>query len=387
MKTKTHIYNYHIISLNKIKEKGTVEAANLNEAILFLKNKNHLILSVKKQPVLLRDIGSRKKVKSKDFALFCKQMHFLISSGLPLTNIDEIVTSPNPILQKYINKLKDELLKGESMSRAMSSFPPFLTNMVKIGEQSGKLELIFSQMENHYQKEAAAYGEIKALLTYPIIVLVSMIIVIAVTMIYLVPSFTGMFILQNLELPLPTRILIGISNFFASGLFILPAALIGAGLYFAVKANLWYKIPFLRKAARLLMSSRFSSGMATMLEAGVDMLTSVSTAKGLFDNAIYTTALENVRSDLEKGLTLHKSLDNTGIFHPILVNMTRLGESTGTLPGTLIKSAQYFEREQKMFLENFKKLTEPALTIVMGLILAFIMLAVMLPTLNLTLTL
>lgn len=378
---------YQIINKNNVVERGNITAINKNEAIKILKNKGYLIVKIKKQNIFTKEIVFNKNLSSRDLSFFCRHLYFYINAGINLSNLN--INATNKKLKNEFEHLRESILKGESISGFLikNSYPQLLCSMVKIGEESGMLPHILEKMEVHYERETATHREIIALLTYPLIVIIAMVIVIAITMIYLVPNFTQMFNAQNIELPQITLILIAISNFFTSIFALIPVIIITILVYFIKTRkldSLIFKIPIFNKLIKLIVATRFSNSMAIMINSGISIYQAINITEGLLKNKQYKLIIKNIKSDLQKGISLSATMERSLYFHPILLDMTKLGENTGTLAETLNKCSNFFEKEQQLFISYLKKQLEPTLTIIMGVLLLFIMLAIMLPTFAIT---
>ncbi|MCL1997037.1 MAG: type II secretion system F family protein [Defluviitaleaceae bacterium] len=372
--------------------KGSVFASTQAEATVALKEMGYHVISVKTQNIFTKVLFTKivfsksQVLSSQDIAFFCRHMYFFINAGVSLTNLN-LTTAPNKVLAKELENIRTRLINGENISAAVEacSFPPLLCNMIKIGEETGKLGDILLKMEKHYEKQAASQQEIANILFYPIITFIAMVFVIGITMTYLVPNFIQMFAAQNMDLPSATTGLIAVSNFFVNGrvfLLLIPVLLTIILAKFRKFDKMVFHIPFIKKYFTLVSAARFSSALAVMLETGVVMVKAIGACEGLLKNQHYKNIIQNMRKDVEEGERLGTALRYN--FPPLLKSMVELGENTGKLPETLEKCSLFFEKEQNIAFTRLKRLIEPVLTIVMGLILLFIMLAIMLPTFELT---
>ena len=374
---------YYKAILNNEKISGNVLAKDQNQALNILKSKDMLVISLKKQSFLTQDIiiGGLSK---KELSFFCRQLLFFVSSGVSLVNVTEVPS--NKKLEKSFFAFRENILQGNSLSKSLEleKFPVLLCNMIKIGEATGRLEEILEQMEFHYEKEYENNREISSILIYPTVITIAMILVIAITMIYLIPSFTSMFVAQDVSLPAITQILINTSNFFIEGWFFIWIFIFFSIFFILIKLKktdvLIFKIPIIKNIARIFITARFSSAIYIMLKSGVPILEAMDIVKDLFKNTIYKEKIEIAKESLSKGTSLKSAFENTLMFHPLIINLIKLGEETGTLVQSLEKANIYFEKEQAIIIKNIKKHIEPTITIIMGVILLFIMLAIMLPT-------
>ncbi|MCL1934888.1 MAG: type II secretion system F family protein [Defluviitaleaceae bacterium] len=358
-------------------------AKDKNEAIFQLKSKGYFVINIKPKSILTQDIRISKTLSKKDLSFFARQLNFFISSGVSVYSIDKL--SHNKIISHEFDILKNNLLKGNSISESLilQKFPSMFCNMVKIGEMTGILDKLLNQVENYYSKEANTEKELISLAIYPAIVLFAMIIIVFITIVYLIPNFTTMFLMQNIEIPYLTMYLINISDLFTSGLILLPIFLFLIIFLFLKKMNiidyiLW-RLPIISKILQATVTARFSATMIVMLNSGVPILDTLNTSIGLSKNNKYKKNIHEIITSIKKGKSLSESMEKTTVFHPLLLDLIKLGESTGMLTSSFEKATEYFEKEQEYMFADLKKKIEPSLTIIMGIILLFIMLAIMLP--------
>lgn len=399
------MYTYQAYDSDNSIRKGQVESNSEEDVILYLKSNNLHPISIKKLSILNTDIkdlrifSERIKLRKRDLAFFCRQMTFVISSGLPIAEGLMIIESQcsSKLLKKEISSIKDGILRGENLSNCMSKrnkFPQFLCGMTKIGEESGLLHTVMERMADHYEKEANITEEIKSIMIYPTFVFATMIVVTIIAITYFIPSYAVIFLAQDIPLPTPTRFLIDFSEFvnnFYIGIIGFLVALIIAVVYANKNASirkyrdkLLIRLPILKKALRILLSLRFSQAMGLMLHSGVPILDAISITKKLVKNYEFEQAMEGIHEELKKGISLKESIENIDFFAPMLINMVNMGERSGELANSLNKSAEHFSKEMDVAIKRLEKLIEPVITIVLGMILAFLMLAITLPTFYLT---
>ena len=383
--------------------KSTIESENEQKVMDYLIQQGYFIVKIKKKSPLSTDISDlnifqkNKNLSKKDLEFFCRHLNFIFSAGIPLAmGLDSMAEKgSNKFLQKQVFKIKENVLKGESLSYSMEltkKFPELLLSMIEIGESSGKLENIMKDMEVHYSKEAKTYQDMKNAFMYPAFTFVAMIIVVIVIMIFLVPNYTSMFEAQGAEIPPITMALINISNFFVRGYFLIPLIaifMIQLAARFNQKLKLVIekiksKILFYRKITDLLIGYRLSATFRLMLTAGVPIQDIIKTTKNLIKNVIFRNHMDSILQDVESGVSLNIALRKANYFHPILLDMVQMGENTTDLASSLGKSKEYFENELNLIMSSMKKAVGPAISIVLGIILGFIMLAIMLPTFSLT---
>ncbi|MCL1925362.1 MAG: type II secretion system F family protein [Defluviitaleaceae bacterium] len=324
------------------------------------------------------------KLNKTELAFFANQLSFLIESKMPLKwGLLHIKNASPKNLKKIIDKLIIDIEAGNKLHESLKGVPSFFTYMIKAGEEAGSLSEVLLKLANHYEKEAIREKELGGLLIYPIFVIFALIAVITLTVTFLVPNFMMFFEEQGVDLPTTTLVLINITDFLQTGIFLtIFIALFIAYVFLRIEKNFLDNILFklFRKQFIVTFSYRFSIALKIMLSAEVSILKALNISKNMISNSVYKTKLESLIKDVEAGKSLAVCLEEAEIFHYNLIGMVIMGEATGFLIESLEKCSNFLEKEQKQSLERRKKLIEPILTISIGAILFFIMLALMMPT-------
>ena len=389
----------HNIKKDKIKQNSE------QEVLSYLENRNLSPILIKKCGILdidLQDLinfSNKTALRKKDIALFCNQLEFVLSSGLPM---DEGLRAmeqqcDNKLIKKEISNLKEGVLKGEALSSCMEKgniLPHFLCSMVRVGEESGQLSVVMQYMADHYEKEADFTEHIKSILVYPAFVFVSMIVVVIIALVYLIPNYAMIFLSQDIALPAPTRALIAISDFINNfylgiilsciSLFILYHFLNKNPLVIKYRGKLALKTPILGEILKTSICLNFSRSMAIMVKAGVPVLNAVNMSKDLTKNYDTKQGIKKMYESLRSGQSFRESLEKVNVFPFIIVSMIGVAEVAGNLESSLDKSTEYFSKDMDAKIKIIEKLIEPTITIFLGAILAFIMLSITLPTFYLT---
>ena len=324
------------------------------------------------------------KLKKSDLAFFANQLSFLIDSKMPLKQgLLHIKNVSSKKLASSVAFLIESLELGKSLHEGLKNFPSFFVYMVKAGEESGNLSETLEKLAEHYEKEEARSKEISSLMIYPTFVVLALIIVIVITTLFLVPNFTIFFEEQGVELPMGTRALIYITDFMQTNNFlIILIILFLLYIFLRIEKKFLNKILFslFKKQLTIIFSYRLAMSLKIMLSAEVPILEALKISKNIVSNALYRQKLEEIYNEIESGKTLGNCISDAGIFHYNLVGMIITGETSGFLIESLNKCSRFLEKEQKQNTEKAKKMIEPVLTIVIGLVLFFIMLALMMPT-------
>ena len=327
------------------------------------------------------------KLSKEELAFFANQLSFISFSGIHITwGLSNIQKNSSRRLAKIIEELIPKIESGIKLHEALEGFPDFFRYMVKAGEESGNLSEIFTKLAEHYEKEALREKEITSLLIYPIFILFALTLVVVITITFLIPTFINFFDEQGTDLPFITEILIDASTFLQSPLFFFIAALLVMGyLYLRIEKKMLDSFIFkvFRKQLEIVFSKTLANSLKIMLSAGVGILDSLEISKNMHENSLYREKVGSIYTQIQSGNSFSETVKSQDIFHYTLIGMITVGEASGALPESLEKCALFLEKEEKQNIDRTKKMIEPILTIVIGLILFFIMLALMLPAFTL----
>lgn len=339
----------------------------------------------------------KKKVKAKDLAIFCRQFSIILEAGIPIANAIEVLReqTENPTLKVCISEIYENIQKGIPLSIAMkkhSIFPSILIYMVESGELSGLLDRSFSTMAVHFEKETKIQNTIKKAMTYPIAVLFIAIAVIFILMIKVVPSFSEILKSFGVELPIFTKILLGVSSFFQVFWPLILAGIFGlivGGGYFRKSrqgrkfvGNLAIGLPVFKTVTKNILSARFSRTMATLMASGVLIIQALEVSRKIMGNIVIEEKMDSVIEDIKQGKGLSQPLSNIKYFPPMLLSMVRIGEESGNLDFSLNKAADFFDGEVETSIQQLMSLIEPVIVIVLSVVVAFVILSILYPMLS-----
>ena len=385
-------FNYKVVDRDGKNKKGTIEASNKDGAEKKLKADGYTIMSLTEQSSPLAGGFFKKKVKSKDLAVFCKQFSSVIRAGVTIISALELMGDQieNPTLRKAIADAKTYVEKGGTLSDAMrinpSVFPPIMINMVAAGEMSGNLEVCLDRLTEHFEKDNALASKIKGAMTYPIVVFIVMIAVVIVVMVMVIPNFTSMFEEMGTDLPLATRIMVTLSNFIIHKWWLL--IIIVAAIVVGVKAfkrspvgeqlfaNIGLKAPIFGNLNIKSACSRFARTMSTLMASGISMIDAVEQVAKMMDNKIIRDGLLDAKTQVAKGVPLSKPLKDMEMLPPMLSAMTKIGEETGDIEEMLSKVADYYDEEVEAATNALTAAMEPMIMVVLALIVGMIVAAV-----------
>ncbi len=351
--------------------------------------------------VLLRQAFARRgAVEIDDLVLFCRQMYTLTRAGVPLIRglRGLIETARKPAMAKALKEVCEDLESGRELSAALvrhpQIFPTLLVSMVQVGENTGKLDETFNQVAIYLTREKDTLDRIKQAMRYPTFVIAAISIAIAVLSLFVIPTFEKVFNRLGAELPLPTRIILGISKFSVSYwpylLVGLVVVLVGVRQFVRTPAGrlLWHRIklriPIVGSILLRATLTRFARAFAMSFSAGVPLVQALNLTARAVDNVYVEGRLDKMRNGIERGDTLTRSARSSGMFTPLVLQMLSVGEETGAVDQMMLEVAEFYEREVDYDLKNLTSAIEPILIIFIGGMVLVLALGVFLPMWNLS---
>ncbi|MDQ2854887.1 MAG: type II secretion system F family protein [Acidobacteriota bacterium] len=344
-------------------------------------------------------LGGRKKVKAKDLSIFTRQFSVMIDAGLPLVQCLEILAQQqeNKYFQSILYQVRQDVEEGSTLAAAMARhtkvFDQLYANMVEAGETGGILDLILQRLSTFIEKIVKLKRDVVSAMIYPAAVVLLAIVAVAVIMIVVIPQFQNIFLGllgPGEQLPLPTRIVVGISDFLAGwgGLVILAsiiASVIGFRFYYRTPGGrrvidgLVLKVPILGDIFRKIAVARFSRTLSTLLSSGVPILQSLDITARTSGNVIIEAAIMKIRLAVERGQSFVEPLKATEVFPHMVGQMIGIGEQTGALDAMLGKIADFYEQEVDAAIANLLTLIEPVLIGFLGVTIGSIVISMYLP--------
>lgn len=340
----------------------------------------------------------KQKVKTKDLAIFNRQFAIVLQAGVPIATCLDVLKqqTTNKTLRECLDEIYDDIQKGISLSNSMRKhsdiFPELMICMVEAGEVSGQLDIVFERLAKQFENQNAINAKIRSALTYPIIVAVIAVAVIIVLMMFVVPKFVE--ILTEFDVPLPifTKILIAISNFFVGYWWAIFGGMIALGFGFNAFSksetgkmffgNLAIKLPVLKGVTKNIITSRLSRTLGTLMSSGVLLIQSMEVVQKILGNAVIIKKFDTVIDEIKKGKGLTQPLVGCKYFPPLLISMIRIGEESGSLDFTLEKAADFYDQEVETSIQQLMALIEPIITIILAFVVAFVVLSVLVPMLS-----
>lgn len=340
--------------------------------------------------------GAGKKIKPMDIALFTRQMATMMKAGVPLLQSFDIISEgfDNPNMRKLVDEVKQEVAAGNSFAASLRKKPQYFDelycNLVESGEQAGALENLLDRIATYKEKTEALKAKIKKAMNYPIAVVVVAIIVSAILLIKVVPQFEEVFANFGAELPAFTLMVIGISQFLQEWWFIFLLGIFAAAFSFreAMKRSQKLrdsvdrgvlKLPIVGDILYKSAVARFARTLSTTFAAGVPLVDALDSVAGATGNVVFKNATNKVKADVSTGMQLNFSMRTTGTFPSMAVQMTAIGEESGSLDEMLDKVASFYETEVDNMVDGLTSLMEPIIMSVLGVLVGGLIIAMYLP--------
>ncbi len=371
--------------------KGELRAGGEAMVSATLRRQGILVNKVKK-----RRVSGGSAIKQKDIAVFTRQLATMMRAGVPLLQSFDIVArgATNPRLTRLLNDIRQDVEAGTSLSAAFRKHPMYFDalycNLVEAGEAGGILEALLDRLAIYQEKTVALKNKIKSALTYPIAVLTVAFIVVAVIMIFVIPAFKEVFTSFGADLPAPTLIVMAMSEFFVSYWYLIFGS-IGGGLYFFIQSwkrsekmqkrmdRILLKIPVFGDLMFKSAVARWTRTLSTMFAAGVPLVEALDSVGGASGNAVFQEATEQIQRDVSTGSALTTSMQTTGIFPTMVLQMASIGEESGSLDHMLAKAAEFYEDEVDEAVKALSSLMEPFIIVVLGTLIGGIVVSMYLP--------
>jgi type IV pilus assembly protein PilC len=390
---------YQWVGTNRKSEtrKGEMVASNESTVRSNLMRLKITPTKIKKKPKDLFENVSwlQPKVKEKDIILFARQFSTMIDAGLPIIQCLEILTTQqsNKTFKRMIKEIKEQVEGGATLAEALKRFPKhfddLFVNMIAAGEAGGILDAILRRLAAYMEKAAKLKSQVKGAMTYPIVTLIIAAVVLGVILVFVIPVFEEMFADFGGELPVPTQIVVKMSEVVKSkilyiiiGLFILGFAL--RKFYATEKGqdvvdDVVLKIPVFGELLRKVAVAKFTRTMGTMLASGVAILEALDIVAKTSGNRTIERAIYDVRSGIAEGRTMADPLAESGVFPAMVCQMISVGESTGALDAMLEKIADFYDEEVDQAVENLTSLIEPFMLVFLGVTIGGLVVAMYLP--------
>lgn len=397
------VYKYKAINESGKSLQGIVDAESPKAATDKLKRDGVFLSSLKE---LKKDKGRGifrlRGISSSELAVTTRQFSTLISAGLPLEASLQALgeQTEDPRLSQVLTEVKDRISEGRSLANALTEQPTVFSdlyiNIVRAGESSGTLDIVLLRLADFLEKQAALRSRVRSAMVYPIFMFLIGSGVLFFMMSYVIPRIAKIFEESSKSLPLITVALIGFSNFISNNLFVLMLILGGVVfLIFRFKKTergkqfydrLIFKIPIFGKISKMVAISRFTRTLGTLIGSGIPLLEALAIGEAVVGNSVYVETLRSVRENVREGASLATPLRESGVFPPLVTRMIAVGEQTGEMEEMLVKIADIYDLQVETYVSTLTSLLEPVMILIIGVIIGFIVFAILMPIFELTST-
>lgn len=397
------VFKYKTIDASGISTVGTIEAINIEVAISALQKRGLVVASIlpeEERSFFEKNISFFDRVSNKDVVILSRQMATLFEAQVSALRVFQLLAmqSENPALRKELKEVVDDLQAGSTISGALSKHPktfsPFYVNMVKSGEESGKLDQTFIYLADYLDRTYEVSSKVKTALIYPAFVVFTFFAVIILMLTVVIPKISGILKESGQAIPIYTKIVMGISDFFVNyGIFLLIFLIIGGfflwrylltenGRYSLDESKL--KIPFIRNLYSKLYLSRIADNMNTMLLSGIPMVRGLDLTSTVVDNLVFKRVIEKTVEDVKGGSSVSDAFEKHEEIPGIFVQMIKIGEETGQLGNILKTLANFYRREVSNSIDSLVSLIEPAMIVLLGLGVGFLLASILIPIYNIS---
>jgi len=393
------LFEYRVRTKEGKVAKGLIEETSLEKVQEFLHSQGLLIISINKKKGKARRVTSG-KVKPDEIVVFSRQLTTLIESGIPLVQALEILSEQvkNPYFKQVILEILRNVKEGTSFNSALAKFPKvfsdFYVSMVRAGEASGKLAEILNRVSGYIEDALSLQRKIRSSLAYPIIVISMAIVITAFLILKVIPTFKGIFDMLGGELPLPTRVLIGISDFSRRWFLLILGVLIVLGIVLRKLSTTpkgkrkiderLLRLPIIGELIRKIAVAKFCRTFSTLVSSGVPVLQSLDIVGRTAGNKVVEEAVASAKKFVQEGESISEPLARSGVFPPMVIRMIAVGEKTGKLEEMLSKIAQFYEEEVDAAVAGLTSMIEPLIIGFLGIVIGGIVVSLFLPILKVT---
>ena len=371
--------------------RGEIRAAGENQVKASLRRQGVTPTKIKK-----RRMSAGSSIKPKDLAIFTRQLATMMKAGVPLLQAFDIVGrgNPNPRVTKLLNDIRTDVETGTSLSVAFRKFPLYFDalycNLVEAGESAGILDQLLDRLAVYMEKTEAIKSKIKSALMYPISVLIVAFVVVAVIMIFVIPSFKQVFSSFGGELPMPTLVVIAMSEFFIKYWYLIFGGLFG-GVYFFMESwkrnkkmqafmdRVMLKLPIFGTLVEKSCIARWTRTLSTMFAAGVPLVEALDSVGGASGNDVFAVATLKIQQEVSTGTALTAAMTNANLFPSMVLQMCSIGEESGSIDHMLGKAADFYEAEVDDMVAGISSLMEPIIIVILGTLIGGIVVAMYLP--------
>ena len=395
------LFKYTAVDENGVKKEGSIEAPSRDAAISGLQRRELVILSIKdeSESKSILDLPFLNKISSKEIVVLSRQIATLFDAQVSALKAFTMLAenSPNKILGAKLNQIGDDLQAGSSISQSLSKHPEmfsdFYINMVKVGEETGKLNQVFLHLAAYLDRQYTLTAKKKNALIYPVFVVFTFFVVMTLMFVVVIPKLSAIILDSGQEIPVFTKIVIAMSNFFVNygffllillillGVWLWRLSLTGKGKIYLDKTRL--SIPLVGDLYRKLYLSRIADNLDTMLSSGVPIVRSIDITSNVVGSDVYKEIMKDAADSVKSGLALSAAFKKHNQYIPgILVQMVKVGEETGSIGPILKNLADFYKREVDDAIDTLVGMIEPIMIVVLGLGVGLLLVAVLMPIYN-----
>ncbi|MFA6315239.1 MAG: type II secretion system F family protein [Candidatus Paceibacterota bacterium] len=396
------LFNYEAIDDTGAKKTGSIDAINVDVAISSLQRRGLVLSSIRDaetRSFLSKNISFFDRVSTKDVVILSRQLSTLFEAQVSALRVFRLLAaeSENHTLAAKLQIVADDLQSGSSMSQAMAKHPKifseFYTNMVKAGEESGKLDETFQYLADYLERTYELSSKVRGALIYPAFVVVTFFTVMILMFTMVIPKISGIITESGAEIPIYTQVILGISNFLVQYFFIL-AVIFAVIVFFVIRFirtpagsmafdQFKLTIPYINTLFRKMYLARMADNMNTMLISGIPIIRALELTADVIDNKVYEQIMHNAVESVKGGKTLSEALSNNNEYIPgIMVQMTKVGEETGEVGNILKTLARFYGREVATAVDSLVSLIEPGMIVLLGGGVAVLLASVLVPIYN-----
>jgi len=395
------VFRYKVRDQEGNPSEGSMEATDEKQVVSILRGKGMLVTSIFEENQLGLDsiFGRYSKPKADEITNFTRQLSTMVGAGLPLVSALRILKaqsskSLNAVIEKVLTEVEGGSTLADALETSGGGFTSVYLAMVRAGESAGVLDQVLKKLADNLDKDREFRSKTKGAMVYPVIILIGIVVIVAIMMIVVVPKLTAMYKDFGAELPMPTKILMGISGFFVHFWFLIAVVLVGGYMFFSnwsktevgslIFEQLTFRIPIWGQLRKDLILTEFARTVSVLLAAGIPILDTLQIVSETLGSKVYGAQVRQAATMVEKGVSLAEAMTQLAIFPPILAQMASVGEETGKLDEVLAKLAAFYEGESEVKVKALTTAIEPLIMVIMGVGVGFIVIAVIMPIYNLT---
>lgn len=396
------LFRYQAVDAAQTPREGTIDAVTIDVAINSLQHRGYTVASIvplaEAQSVFNIRLTFLERVSNKEIVIFSRQIATLFEAQVSALRVFRLLASEteNPLLGRILTDIADDLQGGSSISNALAQHPdlfsPFYVSMVKAGEEAGKLDSAFNYLADYLDRTYEVVSKARNALIYPAFVITTFIAVMMLMLTLVIPRISEIIVNSGQDIPIYTRIVIGVSSFFTNYIALILFFLAALG-FFAWRFKrttvgtrafdeLKLAIPYVGVLYEKLYLSRISDNLATMLASGISMVQALEITSEVVDNEVYKEVLNNTITDVKGGKSFSDALAEYPEIPGVLTQMVKVGEETGNLGSILETLAKFYRREVNTAVDTLINLIEPAMIVLLGLGVGILLAAVLIPIYN-----